>query len=57
MKYWMNAIGYAIPQMIRTMNTIEAKGSPLYSQWYGRYSKKNGLIKTIKLILKNGYSK
>lgn len=54
MKYWINSIGYSLPQMIRTMNTIEAKGSPLYSQWYGRYSKSKGFFKTIKLILQNG---
>jgi len=54
MKYWMNSIGYAIPQMIRTMKTIEATGSPLFSQWYGRHSLSKGFFKTIKLILKNG---
>lgn len=54
MKYWINSIGYSLPQMIRTMNTLEAKGSPLYSQWYGRYSKSKGFLKTLKLILQNG---
>lgn len=54
MKYWINATGYAIPQMIRTMRTIEAKKSPLYSTWYGRYSLGTGLFKTLKLILQNG---
>jgi hypothetical protein len=54
MKYWINSIGYSLPQMIRTMNTLEAKGSPLYSQWYGRHSKSKGFFKTLKLILQNG---
>ena len=57
MKYWINAIGYSLPQMIRTMTTIEAKGSPLYSQWYGRFAKTTGFFKTIKLILQNGKRK
>jgi len=56
MKYWINAVGYSIPQMIRTMRTREAKGSRLYSQWYGRYSKSKGFFKTIKLIFQNGKS-
>jgi len=57
MKYWINATCYGLPQMIRTMNTIEAKGSPLFSQWYGRYSQKKGFLKTLKLLLSNGYRK
>ncbi len=57
MKYYINSIGYAIPQMVRTMKTKEAKGHPLYSQWYGRHSKSKGFFKTLKLILQNGYRK
>jgi hypothetical protein len=54
MKYWINAVGYSIPQLVRTLRSNRFKGNRLYSQWYGRYALNKGLFKAIKLVWQNG---
>lgn len=54
MKYWINAVGYGIPPTIQLAKNHIYKGSPLFAQWYGRYSLKKSSIAKMLLIIQNG---
>jgi len=53
-KEFINNVGRGVVATIDLMNQRIYKGSPLYKQWYGRYSLDGKLWRKIKLTLENG---
>lgn len=54
MRDFINNVGRGIVPTIDLMNQRIYKGSPLYKQWYGRYSLDGKLWRKIKLTIENG---
>ena len=54
MKYWINAVGYGVPNSIRLSKTYIYSGHPVLARWYGRYKLNNPTLYKMGLILRNG---